>query len=1455
VLAVGVGLLFTPAAGVVLRPKLEDELGVRVEGGSLRLNMGGDIVLRDVTFRVPASADGSGPVGESARFLTIHHGQILLWWRAKIRGDALVRRVEVFDADIRLSKPLDEFDLNILAIEPPAGAAAGSRAAGPLPGIVVHKANILLGEHDANGDIDELRTLPLVASLRSSRETPGVYEVTAIEDPQLSTSAKPLKFEGRLGSDGFSGRLGAIDMADFPPSTIPRQLREVYTELDMGGQTRGATVRYDEATGVLELVLDLQEASPFPAPFADDSNVAARLNLRLPVPTDEAGTLKPLIPVSGSGQLRLVQRPAPRGGAGVSWQSVQAPSEPGVVGIGQRTLMVEGRLNSTIEDAHANIDMRLWLGGGEPLYQFDVATAEPYAFTPDTPWLRRDAPVLQKVSTIIALLQPRGTISLSARVAQVANGDGVRQRVAGRGTIRDGGMQFEHFPYPVQGVTGSIELDDGRIRLIGLRGATPSGSPVLASTTITLDEVATGVEVDVQAFGVPYDDTLRQTLDDVAPEIRQILLNEDALKRAYQDNLIRRPGQPGRAPAFGLGGEADAHVNVTRRAGYDGSTTVHVDVRSTNFGLLPEAFPIPIIATDVLLTIDLPPELETLAKGLPRALRVQARGARATTVAGGQAEASVLVSVPLGEPEGEERSTTVDVVVDAVDVPVHDAMLAAVPGKGEEGDAALPDGPRGLLRALGPRGLIDTDFRLTRDDRGEIDWWAEVSPKGVMLVPVPLDRRHPLTIENLNGAVRVDGQGLRGELAGRTRRGGDVRAALRADFERDTVLAVFNSTALNLESPVEDAVAVVAPEVARSLAEARETFDVRGIADVSTSVRLSDGRASAEVRVSRVDGLRFDWLEGRMGLDNGRGAIVVTTTDNGPLVTFDRVLADGTYEGESVGRVRLRGEIPVDALRDQGSTFERPTTLDLEVQGGTLESALLRMLASNRGGAGEPSLLDLWNVRGEYDALVSLRTPAYPGDGPGAKPLRAFELSPYEATLVRDGRTVRVPWISGVVSGQELTPSEQGPGGATAYAGRVDYLTLGGDDWWVSLDGAWHADGRGHTDLEVGLDGRIQPDSGRGNRASGVPSAILGVMPPALGLALEAMKLESTGALQVDAGRLRVESFPEAETRIRFDSTLDIESLRVGERAAKEGDQGGARPIARAQGGHVRVESDTAHPAEQASLVFAADAAQAWDLGLEGVEFSATINRNRTVDIEDARAAGGGGRIAGRGRVFLPEVEGEASRYEVDLAGAGLHTEWLMAAFQDREAQADRGAGDLDLSVGLAATLGEPSTQRGRGSMRIRGGSPIALPLAIRAAVEAMNVNFGADEYDAMNGEFYVIGQTMTFTRLAVSSDAVILSGLGTVDLSDGGLDMSITTKSTQDTMIRSIVRALREVIVAVQLGGTLENPAPAPKPQALVGPLDRLRRMIQGGLTYEEWQRERLRRYARQQGEPASGW
>ncbi|MFI4883417.1 MAG: hypothetical protein ACIAQU_12620, partial [Phycisphaerales bacterium JB064] len=599
------------------------------------------------------------------------------------------------------------------------------------------------------------------------------------------------------------------------------------------------------------------------------------------------------------------------------------------------------------------------------------------------------------------------------------------------------------------------------------------------------------------------------------------------------------------------------------------------------------------------------------------------------------------------------------------------------------------------------------------------------------------------------------------------------------------------------------------------------------------------------------------WLGGRMGLTNGRGSVIITTTDEGPLATFDRVLAEGSFDGEAIGRVRLRGEMPIDALREQGSFFTRPTTLDVEIQGGSLGSALLRSLATNRAGEGFESILEQWDVQGEYDALVALETAAYAGEGPGSKPLRAFELSPYNASILRDGVRFDVPWVSGVIAGREMAPSTQGPGGVTRYTGQIDNLTLGGDNWWLGLDGYWRADGGDRTEFEVALDGIIRQNEDQHDRRHGVPIALLGFMPGGVITSLDAMTVESTGTLEVENGRLRVTNRRRQPTRYEVDATLALESVRLGKRAARPDDDEPTpdRPMAIFQDAMVSLRSDTNHPTYRAALDLEAASGEIWNLPANDISLDAVVTREATVDLSNVRMSAGGGRIAGRGRVILPSIPDDRARYQLDLAGAGLHTERLIAAMQNREPDEARALGDLDLSIGLSGMLGDSDSLEGRGSMRIRGGSPVELPVAIRAAVEALNVNFGADRYDAVNGEFYVQNNDLTFTRLSVSSDSVVLDGLGTVGIDDGALDMSITSRSTNDTALRSVFRYLRDVIVGVDLRGTLDNPSPAPRPQALVGPLDRLRRMIQGGLTYEEWSKERLRRYAREQGEPESGW
>ncbi|MEO1007771.1 MAG: AsmA-like C-terminal region-containing protein [Planctomycetota bacterium] len=1490
--------MLSPLAGVVLRPQLATQLGVDVRGGSLRLTTSGDIEISNATFVVPNGRPGI-VIGDAARVLTVRRGVITLDWRGRSGGGPLVERVDLFDAVVRVSKPLDRFDLNILDIRPPAGGAGG-----PLPSVVVHRADLVLAEHDGTGDMTTLRELPITATLSPSADRTGAYDIELREDATRSTSAQPIKFAGMLRPDGFSGRVGALDIADFGPETIPLQLRELYTELRLAGRTRGARVFYDETTDVLEVVLDVRGGGS-PAPFAEDAATPARLELHIPAPVDEAGTLRALIPASGSGTVRLVQRPAPRGVTPVPWQSVQATPEPGEPGVGTRRLYIEGDLDTTIEDLACDLDFRIWLGGGEPLYSFGLESRDEYAFTPDAPFFDVDNEILGKLGELFEDLGVEGGIEFAASAAQVADGAGTRQIVEGSGLIRRGKLRYAQFPYPVMDVDGLITIRGGIIELQDVQGRTPAGSPVAASGRILLDEEATGVDLTIEAFSAPFDQTLRETLDAVSPAIREIVMNEAALAERREAGLLRAPGSPGAsAPFFELGGDIDATVRVVREKGRLGSTSVLVEASSERFGLLPEAFPVPLIARDVVVRVDLPPEYESAEAGEPQMLEVTAPSGTISTLSGGRASIDLSVRVPLG---AEELSTAIDLEVDARGVPVSPLLIEAIPEPSEPGSGT--PSPRRLLTRLDPAGPIDATVAVGRSHRARVDWRAEVRPDRVELRPPALDpTRDPIRLVGTTGVIRVDEDGLTGDLRAACEDGGGITTQLRVDNEEKRVLAVVSSVALNLQAHVEDVIALFSPDLANQLDEERRLYHIEGAANLTASVLSTPERVGAEVRISQLRDVRFDWLGGRLELDDSRGAIIVNNTDQGPIARFERLVAQGAYNGEPSGRFRLHGSMPFGALQEAGSLYPDPTALEIEVQGGSIEGPLFRTLVGDRIGEAGAEIYEEFEPTGEYDAMVALRTAGYAG-GEGVRSVRSFELSPYDLEFTRRGVRHRVPWISGLLTGDE----QPSPDGTSLYRGLIDDLTLGGDGWWIGLDGQWKAEDNGAVFGATTLEGELAPPpldaEGRPVAVELLPEPLLALQLDAVAASIRGLELARAGPLSLPPSRLEIETNPERPVRVDLDLRLEAPDLRVGSRAtgaagAGDGDaddddappneeiadgRGAAagafglrRVAARRQAGTsedalpgsaspainqarthlvrvldaavgIRVRPDEAD--EVASIEVHASRGEIRGIAAMQTRTHAVVRPGGRIEFPHVLVGTSGGRVTGTAMVQLGAEPGDPVGYEIDATGAGLKTERVIAGLQDRPAADLASAGDMDIALGLSGRLGSPDTLMGRGSLRIRGGSPVDLPLPIRAAIEALNVQVGGARYDEVNGEFHIVGPTMSFSHLTAGSDAVVLSGLGTVDLIDGRIALDITSVPRNDSVVQATLRALRDVIVAVELGGTLSDPQTRPRPQALTGPFDRLRQLLQGGLTAEEWRRERLRRFARQGTQPDSGW
>jgi len=1435
VLALLAGAMLTPLAGLVLRPQVGAALGLTVRGGTIRMTLDGAIELRNTDFVIPADTKGDAPTGKAAVLLELRHGRIGLDWAGP---GPLVGRVDLHDGLLRVSKPLDGFDLNILHVRPPAGGG------GALPAVRVHRVDLALAEHDPAGATTVLRTLPVRASLLPDRDRPGAYRVTAYEDPARTRSAAPLRFEGSLSPDGFEGKLGAFDLGDFPPKTIPSQLRQVYADLRVGGRVRGAQVFYDEKLDVLELLLDVHGLAAFPAPFADDTGTPARLDLLVPVPVDQAGTLVPLVPASGGGTVRIVQRPAPGSGTPVGWREIQAPPEPGVPGLGERTILVQCDLDGAIEDLRCDIGLNAWLGGtGQPLYEFEVATQSPYTFRPDAQWLDHENETVRGIASLVDDLGVGGEVNLDVRVAQVIREGRVVQTAQGRGDIRDATLRHSEFPYPVGQISGSFLIRDGRVVLPQLRGATPAGTAVLASGAITLDDRATGVDLTIRAFGVPFDDTLTATLDRVSPDIRRIILNPDAMAALDQSGVPGGERAPGDTPRFALGGRADAVVRVDRLTGVQDSTSVTVEVTADRFGLLPEAFALPLIAEDARVLITLPREFERREAGEPYELAVTVRDAQATTTTGGRAAVDLDVRVPLDDTDDQPRQTAVDLRVAARGVPVHGALLAALPGA--SGDAPLS--ARRVVSELRPSGLVDADITVARDAAGEVAWLADIRPDGLVLRPRSADGSGTLTLLDAKGLISVDDAGVRGELTARSALGGGVRTRLNVDLTEGTVRSVTSATGLNLATPVEHAVAIFAPDVADALADARGRFRVAGRADITTRVWLEDGRAaSTRTTVDAVDQMRFDWLGGRFTITDGAGGLAIDADDGPPIARFERFRANATYNGDPVGRVRLDGTAPLAAVEDGASTLARPADLRVEVQGGRFESALVSRVVGDALGDARAGTLGELEPRGEFDAMLSVHTPAGSPQRP-AQPSLALEISPYDLSFTRGGERVAVPWVSGLLTARTDD--------AGRIEGTLDDLTLGGNTWWATADGPWRATPAGELRASLTLDARInattQHPSGYGWLPEPLPGPLLAIAPAQVRDSLDAMALRTVGLTRLRGGRLELAPDDEGRRGLSLRMPLIADDLRLGTRDRGEGER---THIARVERAALELAVPGTRNAD-ADIAIDARRGDLWGLTTGHTAIDAQL-RDGGLDLPRIELAIAGGRLAGAGSARPPTRAGQRASFELDLAGAGLQTERVIAAVRGQPDKPGQSAGDLDVGLGISGTLGRIESLRGRGSFRIRGGSPVDLPLPIRAAIEVFNTTpLTAARYDEVNGSFYITGRTMAFTNLAAGSDAVILRGLGTVDLGDGALAVDLNSLPRNDSPLRRVLRALRDAIVTVELRGTVEDPRTLPRSQALLGPFAALQRFLGGPVSGEEWQRQRLRAYARQQVEPQSGW
>lgn len=134
----------------------------------------------------------------------------------------------------------------------------------------------------------------------------------------------------------------------------------------------------------------------------------------------------------------------------------------------------------------------------------------------------------------------------------------------------------------------------------------------------------------------------------------------------------------------------------------------------------------------------------------------------------------------------------------------------------------------------------------------------------------------------------------------------------------------------------------------------------------------------------------------------------------------------------------------------------------------------------------------------------------------------------------------------------------------------------------------------------------------------------------------------------------------------------------------------------------------------------------------------------------------------------------------------------------------------LELGIDLAGPIGEDASgTRGRGSVVVRGGPVVNLPLVL-PLIEASNLLAPVgNELDAARASFFIDGPLLSFSQIELSSGSVSLVGSGTMDWRLTGLDLRFRSRATgfRVPVISGALESFRDELITTRVTGTLAEP------------------------------------------------
>lgn len=1394
----------TAVMKTVVEPILESQLGVDVRTDSIKLGADGTIIIRDAVFSSP---DIQGRAGD---LIEIDRAVINIDWGHLLSGGVQISSIEIDRPVVRVSQDSGTGRVNLAELN-----FKQDGGGGPTPAIVLRNGLLEIGEHQ-DGDYAMLKTLSVQGRIEK-QDAQGVSSFALVAlptepgagDPDSPIARGIIQLTGEISPQGVRGQLDGLRLEEWPSAYVPSRLRAMYERLALTGELAPSRLTID-ADGEVVVMLTLDGVA---------------LNL----PFDESGSM------TGSGELLRMRQTR------------------GMITFGTRGLTAD--ITGLIDALE--YDVELDYRGLDAQSPFSVVLStdfrldeqfKPAKFLPENVLakLERFERPAADVEARVQIAREKGApVRVSGR-ATLSNGSAIYKKFRYPFSQLEGVVWFDPDQLVIEEITG-VGPTGAKLQVDG------RFSPVGEESEVTLNLHIDDVPVDGVMLDA-LDDEQRELVSALFnEEDYQKLLDEGLLMlksdRAAMGDMRRelwdrldawREGIDGdqrarealadqlsiidrrlSVPDFEFGGKANVDVVLRRipERPEDDRWTTDVRVKLPEAGLVPGNFPLPIVARDVEITIS--------------DERVELTGGQYIGLGGGTAQVSAVI-----DRRNPDAKPVVQINANAI--PIDQRLVAAIPGYYMEQSADPEDiSLRRILDRLRLGGIVECNATIgpRGDNRMGYDVEATITRgfarpiyQGFGAPDDPLSVRpgsDPLALNDLYGTVYVTEELIIVDLTGmlsapempiaptpisvltqltlptKQRGMGGVRrdqGLLPTDFgppvPGPAIFAMARADGLDLAMPLQHAVAVVSPRIARDLLGYEAQYQPDGVLAIDAKLEgFVGGGIESSFTLDRIESLAFDLDQTHYQIGASWGSASLTLGNN-PSVAFDGFRVPVSADQQDAGTLSLNGALQL-TRPGQLLELDDPRSLQVAYENGSFDSALAQLVIDRFGSDNTRAWLSENELGGRFDLDVTLRPEAgvhrvsSRAPGLGVLPMAVHgELLPRSLSLRMDGSVAAFDRVEGSVLFE-------------GYSGRFDQIRAVTGDSEIAVDGRWQLHPGQGLDMDLLVD------------ASG---ALLGgpvraIMPEPIDRVIDGLEIKAEGGVRVEDMKITTRA-------------LGSESGMYDIRGRAQINQGSALiglPITGLSGGlsfAVRGTPDTlGYELELDAERLRAGLMRAYDAY---VQIIGDASNPGVVLIPEIVAGMHGGRIAGSAQI-RPDQDG-VPNYWMELHASGVRAAPVfddlllppdglvgppqpgqVAVLSSWSKAEDLSRGALIADLTMTGPVGDASQRDGRGTVQVKGGSVLALPGLINL-IEVSNLSLptGAT-IDLAQADFYIDGPTLAFEQISASSRKIEILGYGTLNWQTRGVDLRFRSRAIKPIpVVSKLFESLRDELITTRVTGTL---------------------------------------------------